>query len=306
MKLFFLSIIAVICIVGVVVWKTNTYGTSKEIVSPIVSGVLHEAQGAIETVLHLGRKRSLQEITEQSFFDSPYTYGVVVKNLNTGETYQTNQDKVFASASLYKLWVMATIMDRIQKGTLKESDVLKQDVAKLNEEFQIATEVAELKEGEVTMTVGEALTRMITVSDNYAALLLSERVRNSSIQRFLTDHGFIKSKLGEPPTTTAGETALFLEKLYNGDLADEAHTQEMIDLLKNQQLNNKIPRYLPDDSVVAHKTGELGEVTHDAGIVYGEGGDYIIVVLSQGDNPDIQEDAISSYAKDVYEYFSSP
>lgn len=306
MKVFFFIIIVAFSVIGMTIWRNQMQGTGKEIISPIVGEVIHEAQGAIETVLHLGQpKENLTELTEQSFSDSPYEYGIVVKNLKTGEMYQMNQDEVLASASLYKLWVMATVFDEIQNGTLAEHDVLTQDVTVLNEKFNIATEAAELTEGTVMMTVGEALERMITVSDNYAALLLSERVRNSTIQRFLTEHGFTKSKLGQPPTTTAGETALFLEKLYNGDLADDTYTRQMLTLLKNQTLNNKIPRSLPDDVIIAHKTGELGEVTHDAGIVYDKGGDYILVVLSQGNNQAKQEDAIAAYAKTVYDYFSS-
>ena len=77
----------------------------------------------------------------------------------------------------------------------------------------------------------------------------------------------------------------------------------MLDLLKKQKLNNKLPANLPEGVEIAHKTGEIGYFTHDAGIVYTSKGDYIIVVLSQSDMPSAAEDRIASISKNVYDYF---
>ena len=79
----------------------------------------------------------------------------------------------------------------------------------------------------------------------------------------------------------------------------------MLQLLKIQKLNNKIPRYLPKDTVVAHKTGELDPFTHDAGIVYTPNGNYIIVVLSKSDDPDLAENRIADISKNVFNYFQN-
>lgn len=81
---------------------------------------------------------------------------------------------------------------------------------------------------------------------------------------------------GENPTTTSFDIALFFEKLYKGELANEENTQKMLDLLKKQELNNKLSKYLPEEIDVAHKTGEIGWFSHDAGIVYTNYGDYSI------------------------------
>ena len=54
---------------------------------------------------------------------------------------------------------------------------MSQTASVLNEEFNIPTETAEQTDGTVTYAVKDALNQMITVSDNEAALLLSERVK---------------------------------------------------------------------------------------------------------------------------------
>ncbi len=80
-------------------------------------------------------------------------------------------------------------------------------------------------------------------------------------------------------------------------------TARMLDLLKKQKLNNKIPKNLPPELVIAHKTGELGWFSHDAGIIYSEKGDYIIVVMSESSIPKAAEDRIADLSKNIYNYF---
>ena len=97
---------------------------------------------------------------------------------------------------------------------------------------------------------------------------------------------------------------LFFEKLSKGELADKSSTDKMITLLKRQRLNTKLPKYLPDEIVIAHKTGELGAVSHDAGIIYLPSGDYSIVILSESDNPPGAVERIAQMSKNVYDYFT--
>ena len=78
----------------------------------------------------------------------------------------------------------------------------------------------------------------------------------------------------------------------------------MMELLKNQKLNKKLPKYLPEGTVLAHKTGEIGWVSHDGGIVFQENGDYIIVVLSESSVPAGAEDRIAKISEAAYQYFS--
>ena len=55
----------------------------------------------------------------------------------------------------------------------------------------------------------------------------------------------------------------------------------MIEILKGQTDNDKIPKGLPTGSVFAHKTGEIEGYLHDGGIVYNPQGDYIIIIMAR-------------------------
>ena len=120
-------------------------------------------------------------------------------------------------------------------------------------------------------------------------------------------NGFKDSSVGgsgDSPKSTADDIALFFEKLYKGELANTQYTKEMLDLLKAQTLNDKLPKYLPKGTVVAHKTGEIDYLSHDGGIVYAPTGDYIIVVLSESSYPPGAEERIAQISKRVFDYFS--
>ena len=246
---------------------------------------------------------NLKDAVEKALEGNKGTYGIVIKDLKKEERYTLNEHQVFEVGSLYKLWVMAEAFDQVHNGQLKEDEVLSESNPKLNAKFNISSESAELKEGTITLSVKDALNQMITISHNQAALLLTEKVKLSKVARFLKEKGFNDSKVataGGSPTSTPADIALFLEKLYTGNLIN---SQGMLELLKKQQLNNKLPKGLPNRVSIAHKTGEIGYFTHDAGIVFTPKTDYIIVVLSESDYPPGAEDRISQISKSVYDYF---
>ncbi len=284
--------------------STNEF-VNKDIISPLAKG----SQAVLAVTQNLLPDNSgLKKVVDSSLEGSTADYAVVVINLKSGEEYFYNEHKKFESASLYKLWIMVTIYKWIEEGKLSLDKVLTQDVKTLNERFKIDEETAERKEGTISLSVKDALDLMITKSDNYAALLLTLTIRLSQVQEFLNDYGFNDSKVGGAdslPITTASDMAIFFNKLYKGEFSTPQNTREMISLLKRQVLNEKLPKNLPLNTPIAHKTGELNGFSHDAGIVYSPNGEYIIVVLSDSENPKGANERIADLSKNVYDYFNS-
>lgn len=249
--------------------------------------------------------KSLKEAVEKALIGTKGTYGIAIKNPKTGESYYLNEHKVFETGSLYKIWILATVFDQIEKGGLAEDEILSQDISILNEKFDISSESAELKEGQITLAVKDALEQMIVVSHNYAALLLSERLKLSTVRAFLKEHNFNESTLGQPPQTTPYDIMLFLEKLYQGELVNNENTKKVLAILKKQKLNEGLPKYLPQDIKIAHKTGDISWFKHDGGIVFFDKGAYIIVVLSKSNSPSGAQERIAEVSKAVFEYFKN-
>lgn len=252
------------------------------------------------------QREKLSEVVEKSLGEEKGDYGIVIKNLKTEESYALNSRKVFQSASLYKLWVMATVYEEIKDGNLKESDVLSSTIPELNTQFNLSSEEAELTEGAIERTVADAVFQMITFSHNYSALLLSSEVGNSRVSSVVQGLGLNESRMGtssEPPQTTASDIALFFELLYKGEIVDKNSSQKMMNILLEQELNDRIPKFLPKGTKVAHKTGELFGFKHDAGIVFTGKGDYIIVALLETNSPAKAAEKMANLSKAVYDYF---
>lgn len=257
----------------------------------------------------------LSEISEKYLLNKDGEYAIVIKNLKTGENYFYNENKKFDSASLYKIWVMAVAFQKIKDGSLNEDDVLSLPIDYLDNTLSTNTPTptpegfsptqSEDEPKLISMSTKDAIERMITISDNYAALLVASRSGNTNVVKFLKDYSFKNSNFKQPPQTSAEDIALFFEKLYNGEIIDREYSGQMIDILKKQTLNDRIPKYLPKNTIVAHKTGELFNSKHDAGVIYSEKGDYIIVVLSKTDDYKVATELIAKFSKAVYDYFTN-
>lgn len=246
-------------------------------------------------------KSQLVKAIEQRLKEEEGTYALVIKNLKTDETYTLNENQEFTAASLYKLWVMATAYDRINQGAMTQGD----DVSLSREEIENIQGFYQegITEG-VSLNVADAIESMITVSDNDAAITLYEHMGHEEVEKFLQNNGFNSSSFVSPPKTTARDIADFYEKLYKGQVVNREYSQKMLDVLFRQRLNDRLPKYLPNWTRVAHKTGELDTFKHDAGIVESANGDYLIVILTDTPDPENAAEVTAQISKDVYTYFS--
>jgi len=143
--------------------------------------------------------------------------------------------------------------------------------------------------------VDTLLRLMITRSSNFATntlitLVGAEQVtrtmRALGAQRIQVLRGVEDGKAFEKGlnnTTTARDLATILRAIEGGRAAPSAATREMLAILLAQEFNEKIPAGLPAGTRVAHKTGEITAVSHDAAIVYPPGRKpYVLVVLTRG------------------------
>jgi beta-lactamase class A len=101
--------------------------------------------------------------------------------------------------------------------------------------------------------------------------------------------------------------AELLVKIFRNEAASEKSCHDMLEILKLQQYNDSIPRYLPAGTVVAHKTGEIGYTRNDAAIIY-EGNQHIVLTIfglrGSEDVPEIDlKQREGTIARSIYDYF---
>lgn len=233
-------------------------------------------------------KPNLKNVVEDALYQTKGRYGIYIKNLKTQESFALNEDQKFDPGSLYKLKLMVLVFEKIKDGSLPEDKSLTADIKDLNSFFEISDDAAEFSSGTIEFSVKSALEQMITISHNYAALILTKELKAKNLAEDIT----------------AKEMADFLEKLYKGQIIDKEYSGKMLELLKKQKINDRIPKFLPKEVVVAHKTGDIDFFEHDAGIVYTPSGDYIFVAMSESDIPDAAGGRIAKLSEAVYKYFT--
>jgi beta-lactamase class A len=278
---------------------------NSEMLSPVVTSVQTSVDNSLEQFSALF-SIGLRNVVESSLNDAEGDYSVYIKNLKTGEYYGKDENKEYLSASLYKLWTMGAVYSQIQNGSLEKDQVLSADIERLNDQFDISTESAELTEGTIQKTVDDAVEQMITISHNYSALLLTSTIKLSTVREFIAKYDLSDSKVGsELPETTAADIGKYYELLYKKEIVNDIYSDEMMARLKRQRLNDRIPELLPENTEVAHKTGELFGFKHDAGIVFAPKGDYVIVMMSETKAPEEAVKQMAQLSKEVYDYFEN-
>lgn len=159
-----------------------------------------------------------------------------------------------------------------------------------------------------TLSLRELVRLALITSDNPLMVKLMQLTPFAAIQNALRDNGalesmiaagFSESELGPPNrvnVTTAGDCIALLAALTREPRYDFIRTA-----LENNLRNTRIPRLLPDDAIVAHKTGTLAGVVNDVGVVSGAH-PFAIAFLSDGQgDPWATEHDIAVAALAVYE-----
>ena len=96
------------------------------------------------------------------------------------------------------------------------------------------------------------------------------------------------------------DMAIILESIHNETLISQSVSKEIKTIMKEQQINHKIPYYIPEDVTILHKTGEADGITHDIGIVYSKN-PFIIGFASNETNIQEFEDIIRKISRFIYE-----
>ena len=206
------------------------------------------------------------------------------------------EEQVIA-ASLYKLGVLAEAERRVDAGELHYGDVI-------TIQPEDITSDGSFEDAGTELTLDAALEAMITISDNGSALALWHILGGANIDATLEKAGIQNFHVAfddsEDNWATPHAIGTFFTLLAKRQLISAAASDRMLARLERQQINDRLPAQLPPGVVIAHKTGNLTAVTHDAGIIYTKTGPRVVVAMTW-DAPDEEAaNFISSIGSLVY------
>ena len=248
----------------------------------------------------------------------PGTFGIAVKVLQNGTTFFHNERMLYPSASTIKLYILIELFNQIR--TSKHA---------LNELIDIPTKGPEGVWGEASsgvlkelesvkrISLKDAATLMIIVSDNVAANLLLDLLGIDRIQDTIQALGLKDTKLmrkmmnlessrkGLENVSTPYELMITMENVAKGNFLDKEGSAMVLDILARTQDRIGLRQLMPDEVRIEHKTGELFTVCNDIGIVRVPGNPFIISVMSKDVELVGGWDVIAELGKLFYDRLSS-
>jgi beta-lactamase class A len=219
------------------------------------------------------------------------------------DTLAIDADTSFHAASTMKIAVMIQLFRDVDAGrlSLDQSVTLRNQFASIVDGSPYALDPKDDSDSSLydavghTVTVRDLMLRMIRRSSNLATNSVIELVgaarADSTAHTLGATHirvlrGVEDGKAferGLNNTTTPRDLAALLVAIQQDQAATPAGCAAMRDVLLGQEFNTEIPAGLPPGTRVAHKTGQITGVLHDAAIVYpANAPPYVLVVLTRG------------------------
>ena len=246
-------------------------------------------------------RNKLEELEERS---RARALAVAVHDLETGFEFGYRADRWFHAASTIKLAVLLGLFAAIHRGTLVPQSRLhvrnRFRSAYDGSSFRVLSERDADSEVQAavgkTMRVIELARNMIVRSSNLATNLLLDLLGLEFLQHTLDQHELsgidlrrgVEDELafehGINNRVTADGLVQLLRLMAEERAFSPELSREMVEILHDQEFRSGIPAGLPAHARVAHKTGEISTIAHDAGIVYlPKRKPYVVAILTEWD-----------------------
>ncbi|WP_293300777.1 serine hydrolase [Allomuricauda sp.] len=243
------------------------------------------------------------------------------------DTLYINKDEEFHAASTMKVPVMIELFKQKEEGkiNLNDSILLINEFKSIVDGSPYSMDIGDDSDDVIynkintQVTLKDLMYSMITVSSNLATNVLIELVDAKKVTATMRDLGAENIQvlrgvedqkaydLGLSNSTTAKDLLIIMEAIATNKAGTKEDCANMVDILKDQRFNDIIPHNLPKDVEVAHKTGWITGVHHDAGIVYlPNGRSYVLVLLSKNiQDSDKGPQQLADISKTFYDYMAN-
>ena len=233
---------------------------------------------------------------------------VYVWDYQTGNYVDINADEIFATASIIKVPVLVQLFRSIEKGQIELFDEMP-----LTEYYRTeGSGSLQFKAQNSKYSIDTLARMMITESDNSATNMLMAQMGsmtdvNSAVRRWGLKHTYVKTWLPDLQGTnhsTARDMATILYNIDNPNFLSTSSREKIFDYMGHVHNNRLIAAGLPAGAEFLHKTGDIGTMLGDAGIVYAPNGKrYIVVIFAKRPhNSPLGKEFIVKASETIYNY----
>lgn len=273
----------------------------------------------------VNEKTILESNIIQSFNAVEGDFALSFKLLNNdATTIMINSEEMFHAASTMKTPIMVEAFKQDAEGkiNLQDSIIVKNIFKSIVDGTEFSLDITRDSGDKMydrirkKATYHELVYDMIINSSNLATNIVIEKLGAKNVMKTMNELGVKTIKvlrgvedmkafdLGMNNETSANDLMVLYEHLANGTAVNPAADSNMIKILLDQTHNSMIPKNLPKDVKVAHKTGSITGVFHDSGIIFlPDDRKYVLVILSKKvENPKNAKEMMANVSKMVYDY----
>jgi beta-lactamase class A len=261
------------------------------------------------------------------------TWGIFVKCLETGEEIAINADATMDTMSVIKIPLMIEVFEQAKAGRLRLDD--RHTLAAADRRGGSGT--LRMMDPGAVMTVKDLVTYMIVVSDNTATDVLYRLVGGpAAVTARMRSYGLTATTVEHPASTyfehyaeagkqgvdldeyhrrrapfatsTPREIGVLLERMTRGELVDRESSALMLSIMRGQQMQTRIPRFLENPFLAPHKTGDNPPyIANDVGVINMPGRTIVISVFTANHFGDygMLEEAIGRISERVAIHFTN-
>jgi beta-lactamase class A len=291
--IFMLSLLTGIGLLGYTIFR------AEETVSPIPP-----KETKSSTVLSIFSKKKdpeeLKKLIKQKIGLTWKNYSVLVVDTKSDFRVGINDTVMFTAASVNKIPILAALYIGIQNGEIDPEKVITVQAEDIQD---YGTGSIRYDGAGSTYTIKTLGRLMMQQSDNTAAYVLANHIIGiDKIQSLLDQWGMIQTDMINNKTAN-NDVYKIMKKIYEGNIANPAYTQEMLAFFKDTEFEDRIPGLLPKTVQVYHKIGSEIGFMHDVGVVVGPTTTYYIGIMTS-DITDEKEATklMAETSKLVYDY----
>ncbi len=234
---------------------------------------------------------------------------IYVWQYETEKFVDINASEIFSAASIIKIPVLIDLFKSIEAGQLSLNDKMT-----LTDYYRAeGSGSLQFKAENSQWTIDELARIMITESDNSATNMIMSKLGsmtdiNSSIRLWGLKNTSVKTWLPDingNNKTTARDMGTMLYNIDNNhDFLDISSREKIFDYMGHVHNNRLIQAGLGPGALFMHKTGDIGKMLGDAGIVFAPNGrKYIVVILANRPHNSVQgKDFIVKASEIIYNY----
>jgi beta-lactamase class A len=242
----------------------------------------------------------LKKETQVILLEKKGNYGIYYADLTNGQNFGISEREIFTAASVNKIPIVAALYALEKKGkvnfdeqiTLQKRDI--QDYGTGSLRYQ--------KPGS-TYSIKTLAKLALKQSDNTAAHILGEKIGTAQIQEIIDSWGLTQTDM-EENQTSAYDMYLLFKKIYANEVTDEARTKELLSFMQDTDIEDRLPKLLPEGATVYHKTGDTVGGLHDVGIIMYDNKPFFLAVLTSdiGNTEPKTKETMAKIAKNVIDY----